>query len=175
MSDVTATKRERERIGIFIYSLVVLAALIVTAFMYYNGAFNSILPAALPRAALVAGWAGSLGGIAISLKGVYDYRSERPAEDKGDHRLWSSGLMLWHIGRPFSGIVVGLAVFILLKVAVPSGTPSTASIAAVSFILGMRDKQFFEFVQQIASVIVTTPAHNNKTELMETPAPSEPQ
>lgn len=157
MDQEDQVRRERERLGIFAYSIVVLIVLIAVALMYYNGAFDRILSATFPRAVLVAAWAGSLGGITISLKGVYDYRSERPARDQDDHRLWDSGLLLWHIGRPFSGVIVGIAVFILLKVAVPSGTPATASIAAISFVLGMRDKQFFEFVQQIASVIVTTP------------------
>lgn len=122
-----------------------------------NGKFNAILPASISRAALAAGWAGSLGGLAISFKGVFDHKGTADPEDPVKTDLWDNELLPWHLGRPFSGIIVGIFVFLALKAVYPSGNPSAITLAAASFVLGTQEKGFFEFIKQIGTVIVSIP------------------
>lgn len=140
----------------FWYAIAWLVALLVAAVLYANGRFRGALNG-VPFAAIASGWAGALGGVAISLKGVYDHwveASRHPQNKTG----WNNDLLLWHIGRPASGAIVGVAVFILLKAVYPSGRPSPGAMAAASFVLGMQEKRFFAWVKQIGEVVVAIPA-----------------
>lgn len=151
------SKRSQGRWFVFIYAIVILAVLVLVALLY--AAKDLRFPSSVPRAILFSSWAGALGGIAISFKGVYDNRAVAdPVNDPHNERLWDNQLIVWHIGRPFSGVIVGIAVFLLLKAAVPTGQPSGVVISAVAFVLGTQDKGFFNFVRQIGNVIVSVPA-----------------
>lgn len=130
----------------------------VVAILYVHGTFGSVLRG-VPYGGIAAGWAGALGGVAISLKGVYEHGVGPQA--KGKPAPWDNDLFIWHLGRPFSGIIVGLAVFILLKTAYPSGNPSPAAMAAAAFILGTQEKRFFAWIKQIGAVVVAVPKTNS--------------
>jgi hypothetical protein len=87
------------------------AVLVLLALLFARGSLNGIFPGVVPRPLLFAAWSGALGGIAIGLKGVYDHRTTLDLEnDPENRRLWDNELLPWHIGRPFSGIIVGIAV-----------------------------------------------------------------
>ena len=114
----------------------------------------------VPFAAVAASWAGALGGISISLKGVYDHWVDASKHPSGKS-AWNNELLLWHIGRPASGAIVGIAVFILLKAVYPSGAPSPGAMAAAAFVLGMQEKRFFGWVKQIGAMVVATPSKSS--------------
>jgi hypothetical protein len=140
----------------FWYAIAWLVSLLVLAALYAHGEFRGLLDH-VPFAAVAASWAGALGGISISLKGVYDHWVDASKHPTGKS-AWNNELLLWHIGRPASGAIVGIAVFILLKAVYPSGAPSPGAMAAAAFVLGMQEKRFFGWVKQIGAMVVATPS-----------------
>lgn len=86
-------------------------------------------------------WFGALGGVTISLKGVYDHGS---ATDP-----WKDDYNLWHLGRPASGAIAGLLGGLLLYLVLPTGKISPVVIYGLAFIFGTQDKAFFDFLAQI--------------------------
>lgn len=149
----------------FFYSILALAGLIILAIAYSHKGLKDILSTNIPSAVLSASWAGALGGIAISFKGVFDHKAKlEPGDDPSKTKLWSNELMPWHIGRPFTGLIVGIFVFIALKAVYPSGNPSEVTLAAVSFVLGTQEHNFFLFIKEIGAVVVNVPKNNNPTD-----------
>ncbi len=140
----------------FWYAIAWLAVLLLLAALYDQGNFRGVLHH-VPFAAIAATWAGALGCVAISLKGVYDHWIDATKHPQ-KKSAWNNELLLWHIGRPASGAIVGIAVFILLKAVYPSGTPSAGAMAAAAFVLGMQEKRFFAWVKQIGATVVATPS-----------------
>jgi hypothetical protein len=86
-------------------------------------------------------WMGALGGVTISLKGIYDHGASTDP--------WNNDYNLWHIGRPVSGAIAGLIGGLLLYLVVPVDKFSPVLIYGLAFILGMQDKAFFDFLSQI--------------------------
>ena len=82
-------------------------------------------------------WFGALGGLVISLKGVYDHHCNR-----GD---WDDGFLLWHLGRPISGALTGLITLVLL-LAINPNEPNEPVAYAIAFIFGTQERRFFNFL-----------------------------
>ena len=91
---------------------------------------------------------GALGGVVISLKGVYDHHCNR-----GD---WDDGFMLWHIGRPISGALTGLITVVLLLAINPT-SPNEPVAYAIAFIFGTQERRFFNFLAEVAALVVRLP------------------
>jgi hypothetical protein len=87
-------------------------------------------------------WMGAMGGLTISLKGVYDHGN--PVDP------WKDAYNLWHIGRPFSGAVAGLIAALLFMVIFPT-VASPLVIYGVAFIFGTQDAAFFDFLSSFAA------------------------
>jgi hypothetical protein len=139
----------------FWYALSWFAILLLLALLYARGKLDPAL-SGIPLAAVASMWAGALGGVAISLKGVYDHWADASQHPQGK-TAWNNELLLWHLGRPVSGAIVGLAVFMVFQAAYPSGTPSAGALAAASFVLGLQEKRFFEWVKQVGAALITIP------------------
>ena len=139
----------------FFYAATWVAALFLLAALYSHNHFRGVTTG-IPFAGLASGWAGCLGGVAISLKGVYDHWLDSSSQPE-QKSAWNNDLLLWHLGRPVSGAIVGVSVFLLIKAASPSGTPSSGAMAAAAFVLGMQEKRFFAWVKQIGAVVVAVP------------------
>lgn len=147
---------------VFAYCVFVLLTLVALALLYVDGRLDSIIPDDVPRSVIAAAWAGALGGIAISFRGVFKYSQDgasEPAErqkHEGEHvqGRWDNEWIPWHLGRPFTGVIVGIFVFIALKAVYPTAEPSEATLAAAAFVLGTQDSAFFRFVRQIGAVVV---------------------
>ena len=91
---------------------------------------------------------GALGGVVISLKGVYDHHCNR-----GD---WDDGFTLWHIGRPISGALTGLITVVLLLAINPT-RPNEPVAYAIAFIFGTQERRFFNFLAEVAALVVRLP------------------
>lgn len=91
-------------------------------------------------------WLGALGGVTISLKGIYDHGNPKDP--------WSNAFNLWHIGRPISGAIAGLIVAMLFILVFPTGTLSNLVLYGVAFIFGTQDAAFFEFLSEFAARFV---------------------
>jgi hypothetical protein len=140
------------RFWIFCYDLFWIALLITLAvgYVHYYPAFRDALNASHPniRLTIECIWFGALGGIIISLKGIYDH----PPAD------WDDGFRLWHVGRPISGAIAGLMTIVLLMALNPSGQLSEAIVYSVAFILGTQERRFFDLLSEIARLLVQVPS-----------------
>ena len=104
----------------------------------------------------------TLGGTASIFKGVFDHPVFAPySETPSSAVLWDNGQFPWHFGRPFTGTIVGIFVFLAFRAVYPSGNPSGITLAVASFVLGTQDRAFFNYVKQIGAVIVSVPNKTN--------------
>jgi len=143
--------------SIFIYDALILVVLAVVAILYLDDwhQFKGVFPDAIPVLSLYAMWFGSLGGIVISLKGVYDH----PGSE------WQEKWTLWHYGRPFSGAVVGGVTYVLLRaLSVQTGqgqssevTLSVPVVQVAAFVLGTQERRFFNFAFSVGELFLTVP------------------
>lgn len=82
---------------IFAYDLAIVAALLLAGYFYLYGHYAFAAPTAGGAISSIdiavrAMWFGAMGGIVISLKGVYDHCCA--------HGDWDDCFNLWHVGRP---------------------------------------------------------------------------
>ena len=156
------------RFGIFIYDLLVVFVLLLVAVVYVKQLPNFWLvtvpaggthPLDTPfvEIALRAMWFGALGGIVISLKGVYDHCC--------DNGSWDRCFELWHVGRPVSGALTGLITLVLLLSTNPTNTPSEPVVYAIAFIFGTQERRFFNFLYEVAALVVRVPNEDKDTTL----------
>lgn len=144
---------------IFLYEIVFLAILLALAFAYLKeGSFFRSIPSQLRGLPVYSAWFGALGGITISLKGVYGH-APTSADGKS---FWGGKWPLWYIGRPFSGLVAGIVTIVLLRAVYPSGTPTTAVVEAAAFILGTQESRFFAFLAAVGNLVVNVPSKDLK-------------
>jgi hypothetical protein len=139
------------RTGIFAYDLLVLTLLIVLGALaikypdYFKLADGDIYALGLHSM-----WFGSLGGVIVSLKGIYDHSS--------GSEPWDSSFNLWHLGRPASGAIAGLMTIVLLKAINPGGQQTEPVVYAAAFIFGTQERRFFNFLYEVARLIVQVPS-----------------
>ena len=137
------------RTWIFGYDLAVLAVLVAI------GACDMELPRAFTfggdpyKLAIESMWFGSLGGVIISLKGIYDH--------SGGADAWDRSYNLWHLGRPVSGAIAGLMTVVLLKAINANGELTRPVVYAAAFIFGTQERRFFNFLYEVARLIVQVP------------------
>jgi len=146
------------RPAIFWYDVGIIFFLAVIAIVYFefreqvDSFFGERVDAAkLPVAALAlrAMWFASLGGIVISLKGVYEHACQAGG--------WDDGFSLWHFGRPLSGAIAGLVTVVLLSAINPGNNLSEPVVYAAAFIFGTQEKRFFNFLYEVARLVVQVP------------------
>jgi hypothetical protein len=139
------------RTGIFSFDLIVLVLLMVLGFSYIKCPDYFSWLVSPFKLAIESMWFGSLGGLIISLKGIYDH--------SGGSEPWDPSFNLWHVGRPVSGAIAGLMTVVLLM-AVGSGKDSALStpvVYASAFIFGTQERRFFNFLYEVARLIVQVP------------------
>ena len=138
------------RTGMFIYTAVEVVLLLAAGatYMIRTDLVATYLPRDWERAALQALWFGMLGGAAISLKGIYDHRTQRE---------WEGGWALWYLGRPVSSALTGVMTYVLLQVANPNSPPAAAVLAVAAFTLGTQERRFFDFLYEVAKLVLAVP------------------
>ncbi len=144
-----------ERTLIFWLELGYLAALGTLAILYFT---NVITPRRLLGPMPVAvPWFGALGGVVISLTGVFDHAYD-----------WDPAQRLWHVSRPFLGATVGVVSVLLLQAgilaagvnpnAAASGPPSpkidNIFYYLVAFAVGYREQSFRVLMKRLLDVIL---------------------
>jgi hypothetical protein len=140
-----ARRAEATRARIFLYDIAMFILLVVLAWAYFYPTvmLKNLVPPELQGVPVFAFWFGALGGIVISLKGIYDHSP----------RDWQMTYNLWHYGRPFSGGIAGSVTYLLL-LAVSGSAPSQAITLAAAFIIGTQERRFFNFLSEVARLIV---------------------
>jgi hypothetical protein len=141
------------RTGIFLYDLVVIALLIVICALYFKFSIAGRLDAIIQdKLALTveSAWFGALGGVIISLKGIYEHSTGADG--------WDGSYNLWHLGRPVSGAIAGLMTVVLLMVINSGGVNlSTPVVFATAFIFGTQERRFFNLLYEVARLVVQVP------------------
>ena len=136
---------------VLVYDITLLSALIALAILYFrNTAVQDLLPTQLRGLPAYTAWFGILGSISISLKGISDYEPTA--------HWWGGRWPLWYFARPFTGLIVGIVTYVLLRAAYPSGKPDIPTFEAAAFILGTQERRFFTFLSAIGAIVLHTPA-----------------
>lgn len=164
-------EKRNQRFWIFIYNLAFVAGLGLVAAAYIQWGWAKNWPNV--HLAVEATWFGALGGVMISLKGIYDHTTGPQG--------WNPDFLLWHLGRPISGAVAGVITVVLLYVLNGSVTgaatnaagaagdaaqgvaanghaPAPLIVYATAFIFGTQERRFFGLLSEVARLIVHTPA-----------------
>jgi hypothetical protein len=136
------------RPAIFAYDLLIVAVLISLGALYVKSPSLFSFGDDPYKLAIESMWFGSLGGVIISLKGVYDHSEGSDG--------WDHSYNLWHLGRPVSGAVAGLMTVVLLMV-VNSNDLSRPVVFAAAFIFGTQERRFFNFLYEVARLVVQVP------------------
>jgi hypothetical protein len=147
---------------VFLYELAILCGLVALSFVYYEiGAVKDLVPEPFQGLPVEVAWFGALGGVAISLKGVYDHPV---VPGRARVKPWDNSLLLWHLGRPFSGMLAGIVTLVLLEAVSADGNLRDPVILAAAFILGTQESRFFAFIKEVGAVIVAVPQKPNGNE-----------
>jgi IPT/TIG domain len=137
--------------------VIVLLGVIAIGYFEFRQQVDDFVAKPVAALALRAMWFAALGGIVISLKGVYDHACMAGG--------WDDGFSLWHFGRPLSGAIAGLVTVVLLSAINPSGDPSEPVVYAVAFIFGTQEKRFFNFLYEVAKLVVQVPGEQAESGL----------
>jgi hypothetical protein len=146
-------------IWVFVLQLIYLAGLVVIGLSYiHSRTFQHLLPNQLGPIPLAVPWWGALGGVTISLTGIF-----RNADN------WQPRYELWHVARPFVGAIVGTVSYLIFIVIIratganPSDHNSlnNAVFYLVAFITGYREDVFRELLKR-ASDSLFSPAKQDK-------------
>jgi hypothetical protein len=136
---------------IFIYDILVLLVLLALAVLYVRFRSHEFVQAWITdryRVFAHCMWLGAIGGVVISLKGVYDHARDPP---------WDHGYNLWHFGRPFNGAITGLITVLIFVFFAQNGQFNHPVVYLAAFILGTQEMRFFAFLAEIGRIIVQVP------------------
>jgi hypothetical protein len=151
----------RSRAGIFAYNLLIVLVLALCGILYFRSiGFLNLeflkFDNEKINIAVRCMWFGALGGVVISLKGVYDHHCNRGG--------WDDGFTLWHLGRPVSGALTGLITLVLLLSTNPND-PNEPVAFAIAFIFGTQERRFFNFLSEVAALVVRLPGDDQDNTL----------
>jgi hypothetical protein len=66
---------------------------------------------------------------------------------------------------PISGALTGLITLVLLLSTNPTSTPSEPVVYAIAFIFGTQERRFFNFLSEVAALVVRVPNDDKDTTL----------
>ena len=132
---------------LFALELGYLAGLVVFLILYGHwGWFRRVVPDPAGPVPLGVIWWGALGGVTISLSGVFKHP-----------RDWNADYNNWHIARPALGAVIGTVGFLIFFVVLRStgaNVPRTsATFYVVAFIVGYREDIFRTLLKRAADLL----------------------
>jgi len=136
---------------VFVYDILVLVVLLAVGVLYVHFKDHELVKAWITDGYRVFAhcmWLGALGGVVISLKGVYDHARNPP---------WDHGYNLWHFGRPFNGAITGLITVLIFVFFAQNGQFNRPVVYLAAFILGTQEMRFFAFLAEIGRIIVQVP------------------
>lgn len=149
-SDPYDPRAARVRAALFAYDVLILGVLIALAVLYFRARVIAVvLPPELRGLPAYTAWFGVLGSVSISLKGISAWPPTA--------RHWGGRWPLWYLARPFTGLIVGIMTYTLLRAVYTSGRPTAPFFEAAAFILGTQEARFFTFLTAIAKLVLNIP------------------
>ena len=155
-ADESASKPPLWLLGL---QLFYLAALVALWLVYeHEPALHRFLPNPAGPIPLSVPWWGAVGGVTISLTGIFQHA-----------KRWDPSYQSWHVARPFLGGVVGSVGFLIFIVVIratgttpnASSTISKAAFDLVAFLVGYREEVFRELLKRATDVLLA-PGHREK-------------
>lgn len=149
----TATEEGLSRRRLFVLELCYLALLVGLALLWgHQPRLRSLVGSQLGPVPVAVPWWGALGGITISLTGVFRHTDG-----------WDSSYNLWHIARPVMGAITGSVGYLIFVAvvrptgAVPSAhsTTGAAVFDLVAFLVGYREEVFRELLRKAVDILLS--------------------
>jgi hypothetical protein len=159
---------------VFWIEMAFLAILGVSGWLYITGGMPSwlVAPSSLGPMPLGVPWYGALGGIAISLTGVFEHRYD-----------WDPKYFLWHLGRPFMGALVAIVAVLIIQAGIlaagvepadPDSGTSDLFYYIVAFLVGYREESFRSMMKRVADVFFTSETAGSAPVVLGVDPPSGP-
>jgi RsiW-degrading membrane proteinase PrsW (M82 family) len=151
MSNGTAQAPAPGRTAIFWLEMFYLLGLGAIAWLYFTDRLT--LPGAIssvPTSGIL--WFGALGGVLLSLTGVFEHSGN-----------WDPSFRLWHVARPFVGAAVGLVAVLVIQAGIltlgqnPTPDKNASRFVfyyVVAFLVGYREESFRELIRRLGDVIL---------------------
>jgi hypothetical protein len=136
---------------LFLLDLAYLALLAALGIWYvHEGWLRRLIPDHGGLIPLAVPWWGALGGVTISLTGIFKHS-----------RDWEAKYNLWHIARPLLGAVIGTVGYLIFAVIIeasgntvhPASGMAKLAAALVAFIVGYREEVFRELLKKATDVL----------------------
>lgn len=139
---------------------IVWTVLLVTLFFLYEeiDAVADFFPSKFGQLPVEAVWFGAMGGLVISLEGIFKH-----------NRKWSHSYDYWHYMRPIVGAIMGTLgclVFIVLAEAAAKGTAATSNPTFYDVIalgIGYREASFRALIGRLIDTVILPPDHGSPT------------
>lgn len=140
-------------------------ALLVAAFFLYLevDAVTDFFPAKLGVLPFEIIWFGAIGGLVISLEGIFKH-----------NRDWRPSYNYWHYMRPIVGAIIGTLgclVFIVLTEAATTGAaakPNPIFYSVVALGIGYREASFRALIGRLIDTVILPPSQTSQTSLTKT-------
>lgn len=135
-----------------IFWIQIVYLVVLTAIAYFAAVRTLDVPdnfGPIPRG---VPWFGALGGVMISLAGVFEHRAD-----------WDSAFWPWHISRPLVGALVAVVAVLAFQsgvLAINATPPDSNSNTAflfyylISFVVGYREETFRLLIKRVADVVL---------------------
>jgi hypothetical protein len=129
-----------------------LALLMLLALLHFHWSWaHRLVGNALGPIPLAVPWWGALGGITISLTGIFKHASS-----------WNRNLEAWHVARPVMGAIMGSVGYLIFIVVIRStGASVTAATHTgdavfdlVAFLVGYREAVFRDLLRKAVDVLL---------------------
>jgi hypothetical protein len=142
----------RARGGVFFLQLVYLAGLGALAGLFFNGVW--IHRETLGTVPIAVPWWGALGGVLLSLTGVFDHKHD-----------WQRSYAYWHWARPLVGLVIASFVVLVFQAGVLAVGKDLKPAAGVTnaqnlfyyvlaFIVGYREETARALIKRVSDVMI---------------------
>lgn len=129
-----------------------LALLILLALLHFHWSWaHRLVGNALGPIPLAVPWWGALGGITISLTGVFKHASS-----------WDRSYEAWHVARPVMGAIMGSVAYLIFIVVIRSTGASVTTAThsgdavfdLVAFLVGYREAVFRELLRKAVDILL---------------------
>jgi hypothetical protein len=142
---------------VFWIEIAYLVILGVLGWLYLTDGLPSWIqpPTALGPMPIGVPWYGAVGGVLISLTGVFEHRYD-----------WDSRHFFWHLARPFIGAAVAVVAVLTVQAGIlatgldPGATNTTRTqdlfYYVAAFLVGYREESFRGIIKRVADVILTS-------------------
>lgn len=128
----------------------VLALVGVLLLYHHNDTAQRVVPDPAGPIPIGVAWWGALGGVTISLTGIFRHP-----------RSWDDAFNCWHVARPVLGAIMGTVGYLIFVVVMQAAGPGELEAGngspifyLVAFLLGYREQVFRDALRKAVDVLI---------------------